>query len=108
MELLVDYDFDIVYLPGKMNTVTDALSRYDNGTVNAISVATSDLTRRIQSAMLDDDGQNDLRYKQCDGILYYRDCIYVPSSLRNSLLVEHHDTDIAGHMGISKTYTSIC
>ena len=38
MELINDYDYDIVYHPGKVNVVADALNRYPQARVAAIKV----------------------------------------------------------------------
>jgi hypothetical protein len=35
------------------------------------------------------------------GLVLYRDCIYVPNDLdlRRQIVVQHHDTKVAGHAG---------
>ncbi|XP_053556000.1 proprotein convertase subtilisin/kexin type 4 [Bombina bombina] len=39
-----------------------------------------------------------------DGLYYHQGRLYVPPSLRDNLLKEHHDSPMAGHLGIHKTY----
>ena len=45
-------------------------------------------------------------YKVVDGIIYYKDMIYlVPGSdLGNKILEASHDSSLAGHPGFLKTY----
>ena len=43
-----------------------------------------------------------------DGLLLYRNRIYVPENLRIDILQSHHDSPVAGHFGISKTQELIC
>ena len=44
-------------------------------------------------------------WSECDGLLYYRSCIYVPntSDLRHRIVSLCHDTKVAGHPGRFKT-----
>ena len=44
-----------------------------------------------------------------DGTLYFKDRIYVPTDpkLQLKLLQEHHDTPIAGHFRVEKTYEAL-
>ena len=43
-------------------------------------------------------------FKYEDGIVYYKNLLYVPSEkLRLKIMTMHHDTPVAGHAGIQKT-----
>jgi hypothetical protein len=44
-------------------------------------------------------------WSECDGLLCFRDCIYVPNDpeLRRHIASQHHDTKVAGHPGCWKT-----
>jgi hypothetical protein len=44
-------------------------------------------------------------WSECDGLLCFRDCIYVPndSKLRHRIASQHHDIKVAGHPGCWKT-----
>ena len=53
---------------------------------------------------LDDFGQIDsdhLEYK--DGMMRFKNKVYIPPSLWEKVMKENHDTPIAGHPGISKS-----
>ena len=68
----------------------------------------SNLEEDIKTAMtqdkLDDFCQIDsdhLEYK--DGMMHFKNKVYIPPSLREKVMKENHDTPIAGHPGISKS-----
>jgi hypothetical protein len=56
------------------------------------------------------DGQvKDDRYRFIDDVIFYKDRVYlVPGSgLKKNILVEVHDSPLAGHQGFFKTYRQI-
>ena len=48
LELLKDYDVDILYHPGKANVVEDALSRKSMGSLTDVQPERRDMVREIQ------------------------------------------------------------
>src|SRR6266571_5365012 len=68
----------------------------------------SNLEEDIKTAMtqdkLDDFGLNDLDHLEYkDGMMHFKNKVYIPPSLREKVMKENHDTPIAGHPGISKS-----
>lgn len=122
LDLLQEFDLDIVHRPGDTNVVADALSRRPDYVLNSIQWLTSDnalqqvlstsktdpeyqrLYKNIQKkphSLADFSIKNNLIYK-------YPNRLYIPeSSLRTSLLREAHDAPISGHLGKHKTYDRI-
>ncbi|GAA5973435.1 hypothetical protein JCM11641_006458 [Rhodosporidiobolus odoratus] len=94
-EVLADYDYELSYVPGKMNAVSDAMSRFsfpDSGAEVAV-LQNMDLSPA---------------FKLRDGLLYYEDSrIVVPQvkSVRETLLHDAHDT--LGHLGPKKTLAGL-
>lgn len=132
MELMQEYDYEILYQPGKQNVVADTLSRRPDlhtCAIATVSVA-SDLLDRIKQGYHDDNNFQELhqllstagtsvpakldtkakRFQLRDGLLYYvagtlsRLCIPNAPGLRLQLLQECHDPPTAGHLGFDKTY----
>src|SRR5689334_3747399 len=107
MEFLAEYDFDIAYLPGKENIITDTLSRYDGPTlqvnasqVNTIMEVSSDLCQCICKALHNEETlgiPGNTKLQDNDGLLYYKDHMYIPLALWVLLLKDHHDSPLAGH-----------
>jgi hypothetical protein len=113
---LCEYDFDIKHIKGKENKVVDAISRRVHELhATAINMYQTDLKDRILEV-----AKADLQYMEMvtklqgkmlqktedyrmevDGILLYKNRIYVPSSheLRSKILKEMHNVPYVGHPG---------
>ena len=48
MELLKDYDLQILYHPGKANVIADAFSRKTHHSMNLMKVSMSEITRDLE------------------------------------------------------------
>ncbi|KAH9696914.1 hypothetical protein KPL71_023390 [Citrus sinensis] len=81
MSKLMGYDYEIVYRPGRENKAADALSRRS-----------------------DTQNQTPGPYTVRNGLLFFKERVVVPRTLRESLLYEAHDTKIGGHSGVLRTY----
>ncbi len=123
-EFLSQFDFTIEYKPGKQNIIADALSRRSDHqltNINNIVTVCNDIYKLIRNAY-----QNDAKYKLIvqtngnnilnnsyvirNGLIYNeKNQICVPNNeqIKQLILNEHHDTPLAGHIGIEKTYESI-
>ena len=106
-----EFEFDIEYVKGKNNVVANSLSRRPS--ISLMDVA-EDWKFILEVKYAKDkfaceifDGTNhDDRYKVLEGIIYYKDRIYlVPgSSLKGKFLNGAHDSPLAHHSGFFKTY----
>jgi hypothetical protein len=129
-EFMSQFNYEIIFRQGKHNIVADALSRrpdHKNNNNNNDNNATFNVNSLVNSS-IDIDGSlltqikagylKDSKYKKMekfgykfpyrkdkDGIVYYRDKIYIPkiASLINIILQEVHDSNVGGHMGSNKT-----
>jgi len=120
---LARFDYEIVYKPGKLNVVADALSRKEQflGVVHSIKwvfKVDSDWPKTIQNAYKDDrqaqkwikqfadaEGgrgkiQKPTLISWVNGLLRYKQSrIYIPKSLRTRLLTIFHESPWVGHGG---------
>jgi len=128
-ELLQEYEFDINYIKGATNVVADALSRrpdlrlglmFHTVTMEGTSAVLTLHRDLLSAATSDTDYQRTLRAARrkpgkftvgTDDLLYYQGTqgprLYVPHSLRQSLLCEAHDTVTSGHLGMDKTFEKL-
>ncbi|KAJ9555926.1 hypothetical protein OSB04_010540 [Centaurea solstitialis] len=121
LELLKDYDCDLLYHPGKANVVADALSRKNHGdgisvTLNRISVVSSLLeriktsqTEGLQEENLKDEvmvKQKELLTEDSRGLKLFQGRIWVPKvgGNRELLLNEAHKSKYSIHPGSTKMY----
>ena len=121
MEKLAEYDFEIIYAPGKSNIVADALSRRPDhrpensellSTISAIRVSPN-IHEEIRRAYKNDpdclkilNQPNGTPYTIEDGLIFLDNGkLRIPNdrSIKSFLLHEAHDADLSGHMGIHKT-----
>lgn len=123
LDRLAEFDCEIRYKSGKINTVADALSRrpdhLNNLTIADISINVNDKTfieqltadakhdNEYQTAYLSAQQDRHPKLQIVNDLLYTTDSpprLYVPaSSLRATLLQAAHDCSLAGHMGRDKT-----
>ena len=121
MDHLNNYHFEIIYKPGKLNVVADALSRQqqEDEQIKAIIEITDNWIQDIQEGIqLDKEAQKIIeelktkpdmtnKFKIRNNNLYYEDRLFIPSNLRVKILQEHHDIPLAGHFGFDKTYEAL-
>jgi hypothetical protein len=109
------YDFDIEFVKGKNNVVADALSRRpSNFAMIGVSVDWKDhLVMEYEKDqfgchLLDGQVQDD-NFKVMNDLIYYKDRIFlVPrSAFKDKVLQAYHDSLMAGHQGINKTYKQV-
>jgi hypothetical protein len=109
------YDFDIEFVKGKNNVVADALSRRPS--ILAITGITVDWKDQLVMEYAEDqfacqllDGQvQDEDFKVINDLIYYKDRIFLVSgsAFKAKVLQACHDSPMARHQGISKTYRQV-
>ncbi|KAJ9540615.1 hypothetical protein OSB04_027121 [Centaurea solstitialis] len=124
LELLKDYDCELLYHPGKANVVADALSRKNYGdsvgvTLNRISVVSS-LMERIKTsqteALREENLKSEVMVKQKElltedsrGLKLFQGRIWVPKlgGNRELLLDDAHKSKYSIHPGSTKMYRDL-
>lgn len=128
LDLLSQYNYQIVYLPGKKN-MADPISRHETSTINnseilsiSMQVSTNFLKEIKEATRIDDelaiiieaikDPDKQTNYQQkfneLDGLLYYQNRLCIPrGEIRTAIMHDHHDTPIGGHQGFERTYEVI-
>lgn len=129
LEKLAEFNYEIEYTPGPMNVVPDALSRrpdYNLATASESAPAIGQkfldsirskipddkdfgpIVARLQ-ALPHDDPHSEYRLET--GLLFLREgermCIPDDPEIKTILLQEAHDSALAGHPGLDKTYTRL-
>ncbi|GAA5944073.1 hypothetical protein JCM1841_001868 [Sporobolomyces salmonicolor] len=92
-ETLADYDYELSYIPGKLNTVADSLSRF------SFPGDVPEVVRNLGSSK---------EFSMKDGLIYFEsNRIVVPAveELCEALLHDGHDA--LGHLGSKKTLSSL-
>ena len=113
---LSQFHFHIAHIPGKHNTVADALSR--RPMANVVSVAYhNDLSSMVDVYDMDPDfanvmsalsmGKTQDPYVLKDGFLLYGSRLCVTKDLRAKVMLESHAPPYAGHRGIQATTNAI-
>ncbi|XP_058741863.1 uncharacterized protein LOC131614269 [Vicia villosa] len=121
---LQGFNFAIFYKPGRSNQVADALSRQfspDDSLLLTLSSIVPDILLKLQHfyastipgqntvTQLTQSGSNLTSFRFKNGLLIYRDKIFIPDDLgfRSSLLHEYHATPSAGHSGVKATVARV-
>ncbi|GJY81689.1 putative reverse transcriptase domain-containing protein [Tanacetum coccineum] len=91
IELFSDYDYEILYHPGKANVVADSLSRKERAVDESIGLQK---------------GLDEMIEQRSDGTLYYLDRIWVPlkGNVRTLIMDEAHKSKYFVHPGADKMY----
>jgi hypothetical protein len=105
---LLEYDFDLVYRPGRLNSAPDALSRNPLTSINLLFLLTApDLHQAQQNdsfcAKILQDGPI-VPYSIQSNVLFYNKTPVLPESLQPELFNLLHQHPTSGHLGIQKTF----
>uniref|UniRef100_A0A6N2MMB5 Integrase catalytic domain-containing protein n=1 Tax=Salix viminalis TaxID=40686 RepID=A0A6N2MMB5_SALVM len=112
---LLGYDYEIIYRPVKENSAADALSRHPNNPLlTVIFTSQVSLWDDIRKAAKNDVYMQKIfqqaatdptsNYVVKHGLCFYKQRVVVPLALRDQLLHEFHDSKVAGHSGVLRTF----
>jgi hypothetical protein len=109
------FDFDIEYVNGKKNIMTDALLRRPVACslmeilVDWKSHLLVEYSKNKFACEVMDEQIQDDQYRVMDDVIFYKDRVYlVPDSgLKKKILTTVHDSPLAGHQCFFKTYRQI-
>ncbi|KAI3720372.1 hypothetical protein L6452_21288 [Arctium lappa] len=124
LEILKDYDCELLYHPGKANVVADALSRKSYGgeskvtfaKIEVISSLVEDIKRSRVEALREENlkaevmvNQKDLLSEDGRGLKLFQGRIWVPKigGNRELLLTEAHKSKYSIHPGYTKMYRDL-
>jgi hypothetical protein len=104
---LQDYDFDIIYRPGKANANADSLSRIHTRTIGTITLGTNDNTDGIL------EGFSDVIY---DALLSYLTSLTLPTTITDTekRILKRISNKVQSYQGVSllkkptKEYETLC
>ncbi|MBW0526788.1 hypothetical protein O181_066503 [Austropuccinia psidii MF-1] len=94
-----EFHFSITYRPGRLATLPDALSRWENNSQYRSILQELGKGKSVQDYSPDSSSQ----------ILLFKDQVVVPNdpTIQLSILQKHHDSPLAGHAGKEKTPKSV-
>lgn len=117
MAKLLGYDFEIMYRPGRDNSVVDALSRGSGSSIlNALFVPQVSLWEDIKKASTGHPYMEQIiqqtwnspgkPYTWQDGVVFFKTRVVVPpnTAMIEQPLLEFHDTKMRGDSGILGTF----
>ncbi|KAJ9544987.1 hypothetical protein OSB04_024694 [Centaurea solstitialis] len=113
IELLSDYDCEILYHPGKGNVVADALSRKGAYRINIVPDLKAEIKEWQEKASTEENlksermvGFLDSLVSDTEGLKCFGNRIWVPKlgDLRKKILTEAHKSKYAVHPGTNKMY----
>ena len=100
IELFVEEQF---YRGGK-NTKSSKRKKERTKPVQIKPTIEEDIRAAMTQDKLDNFGKiNDDHLEYKNGMMYFKNKVYVPQSLRERVMKENHDVPIAGHPGILRT-----
>lgn len=116
---LMGFEFEIMYRPGRQNSVADALSRRTDGpqlqavtgpiwgiwdSLREASETDTKISEKRQQLLENNPLSEDYEWR--DGLLFYKGKVWVPklNSLRHELIKHFHDSRYGGHSGVYRTW----
>lgn len=115
---LMGYEYEIIYILGRDNTVADALSRRpDSPTINYLFVSQITLWDEIKIAAGKDEYMQRITtlattqpagpYSSQLRLIFFKGKVVVPQKIRETIMFEAHNTRIGGHSGVLRMYKRI-